>query len=108
MSELETLDDHVKQTPTPVQRKMTPNAIKCMVFGIVSILSGSVIITAFIFGGMALSYAKQDKHLLQKEPELYGGAAKMIRAGRITAIIGMCVTPVWILYIWAVIALQNL
>ena len=107
MNDLETLDENVKEVPKPGQRKLTPNAIKCMIWGIVSIAAGGLIVTAFIFGGMALSYASQDKRMIQEDPLKYASAAKMIRAGRITAIIGMCITPLWVLYMWAVIALQS-
>ena len=98
----ETLDQNVRQEIAPTQKTpLTPNAIKGMVFGIISILSSGFVITGFIFAIMAFSYSSKDMPTVNAYPVKYRSSGSMLKAGRICASIGLPISALYILYyIW--------
>ena len=98
----ETLDQNVKTEFIPEQKKpLTPNAIKGMVFGIISILSSGFVITGFIFAIMAFSYSSKDMPTVKSDPIKYRSSGSMLKAGRICASVGLPISALYILYyIW--------
>ena len=70
-----------------------PNATTVLVLGILSI------VTCFICGIIALSIASGDRQLYQNNPNLYTTASyDMIKAGRICAIVSLCIWAVGIMF----------
>ena len=98
----ETLDRHIKQEHTPEPKKpLTPNAIKGMVFGIVSIVSSGFIVTGIVFSIMSFSYSAKDMPLVKSDPVTYRSSGSMLKAGRICAAIGLPLSLLYILYyVW--------
>jgi hypothetical protein len=82
----------------PPQRSL-PNATTVLVLGILSI------VICFICGIIALSMASGDKRLYQQNPEQYSVSSyDLLKAGRVCAIIGLCIQG-FVILIYACIAI---
>lgn len=93
----------------PLGSTNLPNATLVLVFGILSIaLCFCYGIFGLAFGIVALILAKKDKDLYQANPGMYSESSfKNLNAGRICAIIGMCLSALYLILIIVVIAIYG-
>ena len=78
------------------QQKKLPNATAVLVLGIVSIV---ICLLGFITGTIALVLASRDLKEYRKNPALYEESSyKNLNAGRICAIIGVCLSALTIIF----------
>jgi len=74
-------------------QRSLPNATTVLVLGILSI------VLCFICGIIALSMSGKDKRLYEQSPELYTSSSyDLLKAGRICAIISLCLWGALILF----------
>jgi ABC-type Fe3+ transport system permease subunit len=79
------------------QQRALPNATAVLVLGILSI------VFCFICGIVALSLASGDRRRYMEQPQAYTSAShELMKAGRICAIIGLCIWAAIILFYIAV------
>jgi ABC-type Fe3+ transport system permease subunit len=79
------------------QPRALPNATAVLVLGILSI------VFCFICGIVAMSLASGDRRRYAQEPHAYTSASyELLKAGRICAIIGLCIWAVIVLFYIAV------
>lgn len=107
IKDLEALDTDVLRNST--EKAWLPKAIGCMILGIMSIIGGFQYgIPGIVCGIIALSYYSKDKPLYNSDPIKYAKPYKYLRAGKITAIIGLVFsTLMTILFIWLFTTLSN-
>ncbi|HPX59034.1 MAG TPA: CCC motif membrane protein [Bacteroidales bacterium] len=82
-----------------------PNSIAALVLGICSIVFGCFFI-GLILGIIGLVLAGKGKKLYNENPELYTGYG-MLKAGRITSIIGIILSSVYSVYWLIVVAILG-
>lgn len=99
---METLDENVKMESPPGERKLTPNAIKGLVFGIVSIASSGFIVTGVIFAILSFNASKKDMPIVEQDPVKYKAAGSLLKSGRVCAYIGLVVTALTVLYYFVI------
>jgi|APIni6443716594_1056825.scaffolds.fasta_scaffold601040_1 M penetrans paralogue family 26 len=88
-------------------KQQLPNAIATLVLGILSIVfCWGYLIIPLALGIIALVLSKKAVALNKENPELYAGYGN-VKAGRICAIIGICLSAVWIIYIIVVVAILG-
>lgn len=94
----------------PIEKKeKLPNSTAVLVLGIISLVFCTV---GFITGTIALVLASGDLKSLNKNPDLYEESSiKNLNAGRICAIIGIClsilVIIVWVLYFFFILSVVD-
>lgn len=83
------------QQPTDIfnEQRPLPNATATLVLGILSI------VVCFICGIVALIISGPDKRMYEENPHLYSSSSyEALKAGRICAIIGLCIVGVVIFF----------
>jgi ABC-type Fe3+ transport system permease subunit len=81
------------------EQRPLPNATATLVLGILSI------VVCFICGIIALIISSPDKRMYHENPNLYSASSyETLRAGRICAIIGLCLVGV-VIFIFVMIAI---
>lgn len=97
MTETET--PQAQSANPPVQQPL-PNATAVLVLGILSILFGCCFsVVGVIMGIIALVLASKDMKLYRQNPDLYTNSSfSNLNAGRITAIIGLVIGVVVLIY----------
>ncbi len=83
-----------------------PNAIGILILGISSILMCATVILGIVCGIIALVMSKNPKAMLEENPEGFSNA-KMLKAGRITAIIGIILSILYVPVVLLIIAMDN-
>ena len=83
------------------QQTSLPNATAVLVLGIISIVGCFCYgIVGLICGTIALVLASKDMSKLRATPELFTeGSVKNLRAGKVCAIIGLCLSAVYLIFI---------
>ena len=111
MSEIDDLlDPSVRETKSGnVPQEKLPNFIAILVLGIVSIVGCYPFgIPGLICGIIALSLWNKNNRLYQSNPDHYASYSyRNAKAGRVCAIIGICVSSAWILFFLFAIVLGN-
>lgn len=111
MSEIDDLlDPSVRETNTGGgQKEKLPNFIAILVLGIVSIVACYPFgVPGLICGIIALSLWKKNSDLYIANPGKYADYSyRNAKAGRICAIIGICVSAAWILFFLFALVLGN-
>ncbi|MDI1255895.1 MAG: CCC motif membrane protein [Flavobacterium sp.] len=94
-----------------MEKQKLPNATAVLVLGILSILTCCCYgVLGLIFGIIAIVLAKKDKALYMENPELYSNYSNL-NTGRILAIIGICLSAVYLLvnvYLLAVVGQEGI
>ncbi len=92
--------------PSMGQQKSLPNSTAVLVLGILSIvLCMCYGIIGLACGIIAIVLAKKDKQLYNSMPDAYTiGSLKNLNAGRICAIIGVCLSSLYIVYVIFILA----
>lgn len=97
MTDMET--PQTESANPPVQQPL-PNATAVLVLGILSILFGCCFnVVGVIMGIIALVLAGKDMKLYRESPEVYTQSSyNNLNAGRITAIIGLVIGLIFLIY----------
>ena len=80
-------------------KPLPPNAITALVTGILSIALSSLVIPGIILAIVGLNKARDGYQAVDENPGMYGGIA-MLKAGRITSIVGVISSLAYILFWW--------
>jgi hypothetical protein len=89
----------VQPQAAPVAGGKTPNAMGCMIFGIVAAATSWLIIPGFIFGFMALGKRKKDHPTVLANPGMYKASEVHMKVGFGLAWLGLGLSMFWILYV---------
>lgn len=91
-------------------KPLPPTAVVSLVNGILFICLGILVIPGIICGIVGLNKAKQGYQSVDNNPDMYGGIG-MLKAGRITSIIGIVYSIAsiffWVLYSILIVSLLN-
>jgi hypothetical protein len=97
---MEELDDNLEINN--LGTKKVPNNVGVLVLGICSIFPGCICyaIPGIICGIIALALSSKANKLIQANPGMYDeGSKQLVNAGKICAIIGLCLSIIFFLYI---------
>jgi len=97
---MEELDDNVEINN--LGTKKVPNNVGILVLGICSIFPGCICygIPGIICAIIALALSSKANKLIRENPGMYDeGSKQLVNAGKICAIIGLCLSFIWFLYI---------
>lgn len=95
------------------KRPWLPNAIACLILGIMSIVAGlfQLGIPGIVCSLMAFSYYKKDKPLYDSDPEKYEKAYRLLKIGRTCAIWGIPASilgiVLWSLYFYFIFSMAT-
>ena len=95
---METLDEYKELKIETGKKKVTPNAVKGMIFGIVSIASAGLVITGVIFAILAFSANSKDMPTVNEDPVGHKSSGSMLKAARICGTIGLVVSGLYVIY----------
>ncbi len=95
------------------QQTSLPNATAVLVLGIISIVGCFCYgVVGLICGTIALVLASKDMSKLNASPELYTpGSVKNLKAGKVCAIIGVCLSAlyfIFIIFLFATVGMEAL
>lgn len=90
--------------------KTLPNATATLVLGIISIVTCWLYaIPGIVCGIIALVLFAKDKKIYQEDPMSYNASFKNAKAGQVCAIIGLCLSALFFIYlIFVVVALGSI
>lgn len=95
----ESIDNQGTMQQVPATRRAwLPNAISSLIIGCHSILGLHPFMApgGIICGILAISKYKKDKPLYLANPIAYEKSYKMLKAGKITGIVGLCLGSAWV------------
>jgi len=109
---LETINTSSPQSTNTIQgvnqisKPQLPNAIGILILGISSILMCATVILGIVCGIIAIVMSKNPKAMLTENPDGFRNPG-ILRAGRVTAIVGIILSVLYIPLVLLIIAMDN-
>jgi len=104
---IESIDNLEPAQGPPQKPGKTPNALTCMIFGIVSAASSSLVIPGIIFAILAFSKRKKDHPTVLANPGMYKASGIQMKIGFGLAWLGIGLSGFFLTYFAFIIIMVS-